>query len=324
MIPRTATSEITTDLLPPAPTPTPTPDRYLVFSDTDNDLESVRTTLHFAGILSPDGELRDDVEGITIVHTGDLIYKKKPDLCVVRYWQELQRNIVKKGGHVRLIAGNHEQEIWLRMKAGKTLISDDEQAQNLKTFIEGLDLFFVAGPVLFMHGYPTVEFLRTLLHYKEVTGRDLNRFNEDHYKKSLISVRAMKQYSYEREGRNAKHLLYDVMNTSAYYKKNGHIVDAVLAQLGIQIVIHGHKPQRSGSQADYEFRKWIPGIRMIDNDTNVSRRGIGATVIKETSAGSFETAFINSNNESSELSREACEILGTRGTYWQNPPGPVL
>ncbi len=290
----------------------PPPDRFIVFSDTDNDLESVKTTLHFVGILSPEDELVDDLEGITIVHTGDLTDKNNPDISVVEYWQNLQNAASKKGGHVRLIAGNHEQEIWLRIKAGKKYGIKDDNARKLSRFIESLDLFYVVGPVLFIHGYPTVEFLRALLHYKEITGRDLNRFNEDHYEKSLISVRAMKQYAYARASRKANHLLYDVMDPSSYYKKNGRLIGEILSQLEIGNVIHGHKPQRSGSQADYEFGKWIPNIRMIDNDTNVSRRGIGATVIRETSSGTFEIAFINSKNESDELRRRVCEILGER------------
>ena len=58
-----------------------------------------------------------------------------------------------------------------------------KQAARLNDFVESLDLFHVAGPVLFIHGYPTLEFLQTLLHYKQVTGKDLNCFNADHYKK---------------------------------------------------------------------------------------------------------------------------------------------
>ena len=286
-----------------------TPDRFIVFSDTDNDLKSVKTTLRFAGVLSQKGELVENIQGMTIFHTGDLLDKNKPDLSVVEYWQLLQQDALRKGCHVRLIAGNHEQEIWLRMQAGKKYKMDADQAQKLNNFIESLDLFYVAGPVLFIHGYPTLEFLQTLLHFKEVTGRELNRFNKDHYKKSFISTRAMKQYAYVRADRKANFLLYDLTDASNYYKKKGRLISAILEQLKIDIVVHGHKPQRSGKQADYEFSQSIPNIRMIDNDTNVSLRGIGATVISETSTGALDIVFVNSKTKSDDLRRKVRKNL---------------
>lgn len=285
------------------------PERFIIFSDTDNDLKSVKATLRFTGVLSQKGELVENIQGMTIFHTGDLIDKNNPDLSVVEYWQLLQQDALRKGCHVRLIAGNHEQEVWLRMQAGKKYGLEADQAQKLNNFIESLDLFYVAGPVLFIHGYPTLEFLQTLLHYKEVTGRELNCFNKDHYEKSFISIRAMKQYAYVRAGRKANFLLYDVTDAGNYYKKKGRLIGAILEQLKIDIVVHGHKPQRSGTQADYEFSKWIPNIRMIGNDTSVSRRGIGATVISVTATGAFDIVFVNSKSKSDDLRRKVRKNL---------------
>jgi len=289
----------------PAPLP-----RFIIFSDTDNDLDSVNATLRFTGILGPKSGVDENIEGITIFHTGDLIDKKKPDLSVVEYWQLLRQDFLRKGCYVRLIAGNHEQKIWQRLHAGENYGMDDNQAQKLNNFIESLDLFYVAESVLFIHGYPTLEFLEALAHFKEVTGKDLNSFNNDHYKKSFISVRAMQQYAYVRESRKTNHLLYDVKNASDYYKKKGRLIGSILERLNIRIVVHGHKPQRSGTQADYEFGKWIPNIRMIGNDTNVSYRGIGATVIRATSTEAFDVVFINSKTVSDELRRQVRETLG--------------
>ena len=295
--------------------------RFIVFSDTDNDLDSVNTTLRFAGILGDKSEIDENVEGLTILHTGDLVDKKEPDLAVVEFWQLMQQDALRKGGHVRLVAGNHEQEIWQRIHAGRSYGLDDDQAQKLKNFIENLDLFYVAGPVLFLHGYPTLEFLQVIAHFKEVTGKDLNRFNEDHYKKSFISVRAMKQYSYVRESRNKKHLLYDITDPSDYYRKKGRLIGNILENLGIRIVVHGHKPQRSGRQADYEFGNWIPNIRMVGNDTNVSRRGIGATVMREKPTGIFDIVFINSKTASDELRRKVQQSLGKSSALFETPSG---
>lgn len=316
------------------PNPTPTndshenkttrplpPPRFIIFSDTDNDLKSVNATLRFAGILGKKSNIKENIEGVTIFHTGDLIDKNNPDLSVVQYWQLMQYYAQKKGCQVRLIAGNHEQEIWQRIHAGDNYGMARDQAQRLKHFVESLDLFYVAGPILFIHGYPTLEFLSALAHFKEVTGKNLNSFNKDHYKKSFISVRAMKQYAYVRESRKRSHLLYDVKNAGNYYKKNGRIIGRLLKQLNIHIVVHGHKPQRSGTQADYEFGKWIPNIRMVGNDTNVSQKGIGATVIGATSPRDLDIVFINSKTATEALRRRVQAILGepfepNESDYW--------
>ncbi|MEA2078313.1 MAG: metallophosphoesterase [Pseudomonadota bacterium] len=285
------------------------PARCIVFSDTDNDVNSVKNTLRFAGILNEKGELTGNLEGISIFHTGDLIDKKNPDPSVVEYWQLLQQNALTKGCHVKLIVGNHEQEIWQKIRAGEKCGMGAKQAHRLNDFIEDLDLFHVAGPVLFIHGYPTLEFLQTLLHFKEVTGKDLNCFNTDHYKKAFRSVNAMRQYAYVRANRQAHYLLYDVADASRYYKKQGRVVGAVLEQLKIGIVVHGHRPQHSGVQVDYEFAKWIPKVRMIGNDTMVRRKGIGATVIRATSSGALDIIFINKKTKSNKLRRKVRQEL---------------
>ena len=285
------------------------PGRCIVFSDTDNDINSVRNTLRFAGILNQKGEFTDNLKGLSIFHTGDLLDKKNPDPAVVEYWQRLQQDALAKGCHVKLIVGNHEQEIWQKIRDGEKYGMGAKKTRWLNGFIESLDLFYVAGPVLFIHGYPTLEFLQTLLHFKEVTGKDLNCFNADHYKKAFRSVNAVRQYAYVRENRRTHYLLYDVADASRYYKKKGRVVGAVLAQLKIDIVVHGHRPQRSGVQVDYEFGKWIPKVRMIGNDTMVKRRGIGATVIRVTSSGALEMVFINTKTESKKLRKKVQKDL---------------
>jgi hypothetical protein len=288
------------------------PMRCIVFSDTDNDVHAVRNTLYFAGIINEKGEFIDSSEGVAIYHTGDYVDKKKPDLSIVRYWQRLQQDARNRGCNVKLIAGNHEQEIWRRIRAGEDYGMGVRQTRELSDFIESLDLFHVAGPVLFIHGYPTLEFLQTLLHFKQVTGRDLNSFNDDHYRRSFVSVSGMRQYAYVKESRRKNHLLYDVADADRYYQKRGQLVGAILEDLAIDVVVHGHKPQRSGVQKDYECAEWMPNIRMIGNDTNVSRKGIGATVIRVTSRGAVDMEFINTRTESDELRTKVRGILGER------------
>jgi hypothetical protein len=103
--------------------------------------------------------------------------------------------------------------------------------------------------------------------------------------------------------------------------RQGRLIANVLEQLKINVVVHGHKPQRSGRQADYEFADWIPNIRMVGNDTNVSRKGIGATVIREKSTGTFDVVFINSKTASDELRTEVRETLGKPSTSFETSSG---
>jgi len=289
------------------------PKCFIVFSDTDNDISSVENTLRFAGLLNGNGELTDNLQGTTILHTGDFLDKKDPDNSVAEYWQSFQQYASVKGCQVKLIVGNHEQQIWQKIKAGEQYGKNAEQTRRLNSFVEGLDLFYVSGSVLFIHGYPTLEFLQALLHFREVTGKDLNCFNTDHYRKAFKSINALRQYSYVKGNRQANYLLYDVADASRYYKKKGRMVGAVLAELKIGIVVHGHRPQRTGVQVDYEFCRWIPEVRMIGNDTMVKRKGIGATIIRETSEGDLDIVFINKKTESNELRRKIQE------DFWKPP-----
>jgi hypothetical protein len=286
------------------------PARCIVFSDTENGIDPVINTLRFTGILLEKGRLADELAGLSIFHTGDLIDKKRPDPAVVEYWQQLRRDALAKGGQVRLIAGNHELEIWQKIRSGEKFGMSAGQLACINSFIESLDLFHVAGPVLFMHGYPTLEFLQTLLHFRETTGKTLNCFNTDHYKKAFKSVNASKQYAYVRRNRRANYLLYDVADASRYYKKQGREVGAVLSRLNIDTVVHGHRPQRSGVQADNEYLKWIPKVRMIGNDTMVRRRGLGATIIRHESGGELDVVFINTKTESRKLRKKVQKDLG--------------
>lgn len=175
--------------------------------------------------------------------------------------------------------------------------------------IESLDLFYVDGPLLFIHSYPTVEFLRVLLHYKNVTGNHLNRFNTDHYKKAFKSVEALNQYSYTNEGENENYLLYDPKNIGAHYRKNGSEIVTLLTELEIDCIIHGHRPLSSGIQVDYEFSKWIPQIRMIGNDTKVKLQGIGATLARMDAGRAVQFFFINQRSATKKNRKKVQHLL---------------
>jgi len=205
----------------------------------------------------------------------------------------LSKKIISSGGYFKVLAGNHEQETWIKIHDGETYGLSKKELDTLCKQIESLDLFYIDGPIMFIHGYPTLEFLQVLLHYKNVTGNHPNSFNRDHYKKAFKSIEAINQYSYTKGQINENYLLYDPDNIELYYRKNGIDIASVLTQLEIDCIIHGHKPQASGIQIDYEFSKLLPNIRMVGNDTKVRLQEIGATIMRMDLGREMQVAFIN-------------------------------
>ncbi len=246
---------------------------------------------------------------MSIIHTGDFLDKKAPDLQVPVFWEELREKVHASGGFINILAGNHEQEIWQKINNGETYGLPKHSLDSLCDLIESLDLFYVDGPLLFIHAHPTVEFLRVLLHYKNVTGNHLNNFNTDHYKKAFKSVEALNQYNYTRGRPNEHHLLYDPENIEAYYRKNGSEIAALLTKLEIDSIIHGHRPQRSGIQIDHEFSQWLPEIRMIGNDTRIRLKGIGATLVRMDVGRAAQVVFINQKTANKKTRKKVRHLL---------------
>ncbi len=254
---------------------------------------------------------------MSIIHTGDLLDKKAPSLQALDFFLNLQKKIHAVGGFVNLLAGNHEQEIWIKISNGETYGLPKHSLDLLCDLIESLDLFYVEGPVLFIHSYPTVEFLRALIHYKEVTGNHLNSFNTDHYKKAFKSVEALNQYSYIKGCSNENYLLYDPKSIESYYRKNGSEITTLLNALEIDCIVHGHRPQSSGRQVDHEFSKWIPEIRIIGNDTKVKLQGIGATLLRMDIGRAVQIIFINQKTANKK------NLKNIRNLLRISAPGPA-
>lgn len=208
-----------------------------------------------------------------------------------------------------MLAGNHEHEIWQQIIDGETFGLTADSLQSLRRLIESIDLFHVDGPFLFMHSYPTTEFLRFLLHYKNVSGNNVNGFNDDQYKKVFTPAGTLSQYCYTRSKPGEDDLLYDPSNSETYFRKNGSEIATLLTALEIDCIVHGHKPQRSGTQADYEFRKWLPDIRMIGNDTRVSEQGIGATVVRMDVGRAPQVVFVNADNSNKKTRNKVKHLL---------------
>ncbi|MEO5364079.1 MAG: metallophosphoesterase [Magnetococcus sp. DMHC-8] len=245
----------------------------LVLSDTDNDLDVVRYVLWLTGLCDRHGRWRADVSPFQVVHTGDWLNKFNPNPEVLTFFRQLQA-AAPAGCSVVLLVGNHEVEILQRAAAGmRTRLDDDHLA-----FIRQRDVIHVAGRILYLHGYPTINLLSLLLQLQQERSA-LNLFN-DRFRKAFYGGRY--PLFKEREGLE---MIGDIRHVKQYYMRGdtgggryGERVARLLRQLGIDTVIHGHRPNML-IQLDHELCEEIPGIRIINNDNKASITGCGAALV---------------------------------------------
>ncbi len=282
--------------------------RLLVLPDSENDTQGVRDSLRFAGLLGKRGNIKKRMCGVHIVQTGDLLHKHAPDPAVVDFWNGLRSAADTAGCSLHLVAGNHELEIWRRLRSGERLGLRRREQRAVEELIRTMRLYHVEGSMLFIHGYPTVKLLRHIQAVGGGNGKDLNDYNADCFQPALDAPGKLAQYAYRRaQGRGS--LLHDVPDPARYYRRHGAEVAALLAGLGIDLVIHGHRPERSGVQADFECSRWLPGIRMIGHDIQLRVRGLGATAISQVENGPAELRFVNRANTSSAHRSDVRRLL---------------
>jgi hypothetical protein len=269
--------------------------RIIAIPDCENETDCVDASLRYAGVLSKKGTLKEKARGAQIVQTGDLIHKNAPNPAVVPYWQALHAAAEAAGCSLHLVAGNHELEIWRRLQSGARLGMKRSDQRGVQELIRTMRIFHADGSMLFIHGYPTVDLLRHLRSYRDETGKPLNDYNRDCFQAAFDDPKRLALYAYLRRSASRSCLLHDVPNPASYYRRNGAEVADLLAALGIDLVIHGHRPERSGVQTDYELQRWLPGIRMISHDIQLRIQGLGATVIRQAEGGPPDLLFVNGN-----------------------------
>jgi len=270
--------------------------RVLAIGDCENETDAVHASLRFAGILDKRGKIKRKSSGAQIVQTGDLLHKNGPNPAVIHFWQGLRNAAKKAGCSLHIVAGNHELEIWRRLHSKQRLGLSSTEQRSMLGFIRSMQLFHAEGSVLFIHGYPTVNLLRHMQAYLVRTGKRLNDYNQDHFQQAFDDPQKLARYAYPRRNACRGSLLHDVLDPTRYYRRHGREIAALLDSFGIDLVIHGHRPERSGVQTDYELQRWLPGIRMINNDIQLRLQGLGATVIRQDEQGPANIIFINKDN----------------------------
>lgn len=283
--------------------------RVVVIADCENDTASVEASLRFVGIRGKRGKFKAKARGAHIIQTGDLLHKNRPDPSVVRFWEDLGHTAEAADCALHLVAGNHELEIWRRLQSRTPLGLKRSEQQAVRRLIRRTKLFHVVGSMLFIHGYPTVQLLRHILAYCSDTGKYLNDYNQDRFQAAFDDVKSLVRYAYCRRNAGKNNLLHDVPNPERYYRRHGREVASLLRTLGIDMVIHGHRPERSGVQADFELRGLLPGIRMISHDIQLRLHGLGATVIRQTENAPTDVCFVNRKHSTPAHRAEIRSVL---------------
>jgi hypothetical protein len=292
--------------------------RLVVIADCENDTRSVDESLRFVGLIGKNGSLKAKAQGIQIVQTGDLLHKNAPSPAVVRYWEGLRSAGSAGNCTLQLVAGNHELDIWRRLLSGDRLGLKRRYQRSVLDLIRTTRLFHVEGSILFIHGYPTVKLLRHIQAYLIGTGKDINDYNEDCFRPALDNPELLARYAYPRRSAcRGGCLLHDLANPPRYYRRHGREVAVLLAAFGIDLVVHGHRPERSGVQTDFELQRWLPGIRMISHDIQLRLQGLGATLIRQVETGPTDLLFVNRKCSKPNHRAEARRLLqAPRNPAW--------
>jgi hypothetical protein len=281
----------------------------VVVPDCENHTAAVENSLRFVGLLGKKGKLKTKIAGAHLVQIGDLLHKNAPDPGVVRFWNRLQAHAEPAGCSMHFVAGNHELEIWRRLQAGERLGLKRREQREMRTFIRGTKLFHLEGSMLFIHGYPTIKLLRHIQAYMVRTGKTLDNYNRDCFRPALEEIKLLARYSYPRRHACRGCLLHDLVNPERYYRRYGREIAGLLRWLGIDTVVHGHRPERSGEQRDYELGNLLPGIRMISTDIQLRTQGMGVTLIRQMEKGPTDLLFINRGSATSATRSAAKQML---------------
>jgi len=154
------------------------------------------------------------------------------------------------------LAGNHELE---RLQAGlsrqqaKLMERKGLDPSEVLELMGGLDVFHIDPPLLFLHGYPTVDFLRLLWRRYGAKGRELGRLNDQFRASVRRGGQAIDTWCYRR-GNGNRYLLHDVGDAEKYYRANEKEIGQLCRNLGVHTVVIGHRPCARGVQEPHVIK----------------------------------------------------------------------
>ncbi len=225
-------------------------ERTLVIGDTEGDVQTLRRNLELVGLLNEQGDVDPDMSrGIALLDAGDAIRKQAPDASYLAYFQELERT-APDGFQALNLAGNHELE---RLRAGlttrqaKAIERSGLSGDWLLNVIRGMDVFHLAPPMLYLHGYPTIEFIRLLWGEFVEKGRDPGLLNQRFRDAIRKGGKNIDDWCYMRRT-NKNLLLYDIGDAVRYFALYGSETAAIFRQMGVHTIVIGHRPCNTGMQ----------------------------------------------------------------------------
>ena len=279
----------------------------LVLSDTDNDLRTVIQTLWLTGLCDQNGAWIPELRHVQVIHTGDWLNKWDPNPYILDGFKRLQET-APPTCRLLLLNGNHELAILQMADKGlRTSLTQDDL-----TFIRRQSLLHFDNETLYLHGYPTLELLMVL---KQLSREQIPRAELNFRLHKLLFDGDFPLF---RETGSSR-LIGDIKSPKYYYNLrtfNGQLrgkqAAALLQELGLHTVIHGHKPN-STVQCDQELSEEVPGVRFINNDNRIRQNGWGGLLLDL----SGKTTFINPQTVQhagsvKALRKQLRKMVGTR------------
>jgi hypothetical protein len=256
----------------------------LVLSDTDNDIETTLYTLWLTGLCDEKGVWNPGLNNIQVVHTGDWLNKWKPSPKAVAFYKNLKETAPPQCP-VTIINGNHELSV---LKMADDGITTPLSKEDLG-FIRNQEILHTTQNTLFIHGYPSLELSNILLQMRR---EELDLESFANRIKTVFFDKNRPLYSH----RQGMEIIGDLRKPKLYYEKRlrnhkfnrGREIAEILQSLGIQSVIHGHKPC-DNTQIDQELSHQLPGIRLVNNDNRIKQTGLGGLLLNDKG----EILFIN-------------------------------
>jgi len=293
----------------------------IAITDTHNDTEAIKRNLHLHDVVDKDGEWKKKAHNIRIIHTGDVINKEKPEKKSLEYIFHLKETAPETCS-VEVLAGNHEISYTL----GKN--EPPEKVGSKREFIAKMSVVSSEGPILFIHGYPTIELLREILSHgsREEGIKAINEQFREAMRESISgNHEKLKRFSYAKsDGSDGEHPLFWKVLPKDYYLKNGKETEELLEKLGIDIVVHGHVSRQEGVQDVGEFQKnnLMTNTTFINNDVRVSDRK--KLDPGETGGNAWGSLKINLNNgHNGEMAVSGLEFVN-KNTYNKLYPNKKL
>ena len=242
--------------------------RLVTISDVHNDIHALHASLEQRGLVTPEGDWRKHSEAVRLVITGDSVNKHKPNPEVLRYLRHLQKS-APEGSSVTVLVGNHELDLLTRETLGEDIGLKEKKIE----FMGAMRVVHKEGPVLFLHRYPSLTLVAELEeqfsawkgHVQNDEWNINRRFHDAFLTRRHNPDESISTFRECDDGGEDSAL--EGMPPAEYYRVYGATIAELLNKMGVTVVVHGHKRQKTGGQ---QFEEYIPGITMIDNDTAMS------------------------------------------------------